>query len=109
MFRAVRLVVDTGIHAKRWPRERAFNYMLVHTGQPPIEVQAEIDRYIVSPGQACAYKLGQLQILELRRRAQERLGERFDLRAFHDLVLGQGSLPLEVLAQVVDAWPGDGG
>jgi len=106
MFRAVRLVVDTGIHARRWPRERAFNYMLVQTGQPAIEVQAEIDRYIVSPGQACAYKLGQLQILELRRRAQERLGERFDLRAFHDLVLGQGSLPLEVLAQAVDAWEG---
>jgi uncharacterized protein (DUF885 family) len=109
MFRAVRLVVDTGLHAMRWPRQRAFNYMLVHTGQPAIEVQAEIDRYIVNPGQACAYKVGQLQILELRRRAQERLGERFDLRAFHDLVLGQGSLPLEVLEQVVDAWDGDGG
>jgi uncharacterized protein (DUF885 family) len=104
MFRAVRLVVDTGIHAKRWSRERAFNYMLRNTGQPPVEVQAEIDRYIVMPGQACAYKMGQLEILELRERARERLGDRFDLRAFHDVVLGQGSLPLEVLEQVVERW-----
>ena len=104
MFRAVRLVVDTGIHAKRWSRERAFNYMLRNTGQPPIEVQAEIDRYIVTPGQALAYKIGQLRILAIRDRARERLGERFDLRAFHDVVLGQGSLPLQVLERVVDRW-----
>ena len=104
MFRAVRLVVDTGIHAKRWSRDRAFNYMLRNTGQPPVEVQAEIDRYIVAPGQACAYKIGQLRILALRDRARERLGERFDLRAFHDVVLGQGSLPLEVLERVVEDW-----
>jgi len=104
MFRAVRLVVDTGIHAQRWTRERAFDYMRRHTGQPPKEVQAEIDRYIVTPGQACAYKVGQLRILALREHARERLGPRFDLRAFHDLVLGQGSLPLEVLERVVDRW-----
>jgi len=104
MFRAVRLVVDTGIHARRWSRDRAFNYMLTHTGQPAVEVQAEIDRYIVMPGQACAYKVGQLRILALRERARERLGERFDLREFHDRVLGQGALPLVVLEQVVDRW-----
>jgi len=104
MFRAVRLVVDTGIHAKRWSRERAFNYMLTHTGQPASEVQAEVDRYIVTPGQACAYKIGQLRILALRERARERLGARFDLAAFHDVVLGQGALPLVVLERVVDRW-----
>jgi uncharacterized protein (DUF885 family) len=104
MFRAVRLVVDTGLHAKRWSRERAFNYMLTHTGQPAVEVQAEIDRYIVNPGQACAYKLGQLRILALRERARERLGDAFDLADFHDVVLGQGALPLVVLERVVDDW-----
>lgn len=104
MFRAVRLVVDTGIHAKRWSRDRAFNYMLIQTGQPPGEVQADIDRYIVAPGQACAYKIGELRILALRERAREHLGDRFDLREFHDVVLGQGALPLVVLDRVVDRW-----
>lgn len=104
MFRAVRLVVDTGLHAKRWSRAEAFNYMLRNTGQPPVEVQAEIDRYVVMPGQACAYKVGQLRILALRERARERLGERFDLSDFHDVVLGQGALPLQVLEQVVEDW-----
>ncbi|MBW2316348.1 MAG: DUF885 domain-containing protein, partial [Deltaproteobacteria bacterium] len=109
MFRAVRLVVDTGLHAKRWSRDRAFNYMLRQTGQPPIEVQAEIDRYIVMPGQACAYKIGQLRILAARDRARERLGAQFDLRAFHDLVLGQGALPLAVFERVVENWAAKGG
>jgi len=104
MFRAVRLVIDTGLHAKRWSRAEAFNYMLRNTGQPPVEVQAEIDRYVVLPGQACAYKVGQLRILALRERARERLGDGFDLRAFHDVVLGQGALPLQVLEQVVEDW-----
>lgn len=104
MFRAVRLVVDTGLHAKRWSRERAFEYMLRNTGQPPGDVRAEIDRYIVKPGQACAYKVGQLQILALRDEARDALGERFDLRAFHDLVLANGGLPLPVLTDVVESW-----
>ena len=104
MFRAVRLVVDTGIHAKRWTRAQAFDYMLRNTGQPPGDVQAEIDRYIVMPGQACAYKIGQLEILALRHEAMQRLGERFDLRAFHDVVLGEGAVPLALLRRVVERW-----
>ena len=103
-FRAVRLVVDTGIHAKRWTREEAIAYMLANTGMPQTDVVAEVERYIVTPGQACAYKVGQLEILRLRDEARARLGPRFDLRAFHDVVLGQGSLPLGVLDQVVERW-----
>jgi uncharacterized protein (DUF885 family) len=106
LFRAVRLVVDTGIHAERWTREEAIAYMLANTGMPETDVVAEIERYIVDPGQACGYKLGQLELLRLRDRARTALGERFDLRAFHDLVLGGGGLPLEILEQVVDEWSG---
>jgi uncharacterized protein (DUF885 family) len=104
VFRAARLVVDTGLHAKRWTREQAIEYMLANTGMPETDVVAEVERYIVLPGQACAYKVGQLTILELRARAQSRLGEAFDLRDFHDVVLGSGALPLELLERVVDAW-----
>jgi len=103
-FRAVRLVVDTGIHAQRWTREQAIEYMLANTGMPETDVVAEVERYIVSPGQACAYKTGQLAILSLRERAREALGPRFDPRAFHDVVLGQGALPLELLETKVDEW-----
>jgi uncharacterized protein (DUF885 family) len=101
MFRAVRLVVDTGIHAERWPREQAIAYMLDKTGMGEKEVTAEIERYIVSPGQACAYKVGMLKIRELRTRAQQELGARFDQREFHDAVLKNGALPLEILEQQV--------
>lgn len=101
LWRAVRLVVDTGIHAKRWSRERAIDYMAGLTGMPSSDVVAEVERYIVTPGQACAYKVGQLEILRLRERARERLGAAFDLRDFHDVVLGQGSLPLALLDPVV--------
>ncbi|MDD1633181.1 MAG: DUF885 domain-containing protein, partial [Methylococcaceae bacterium] len=104
VFRAVRLVVDTGIHAQRWSREQAIEYMLQNTGMPETDVVAEIERYIVSPGQACAYKIGQLAILSLRDRAQQSLGPRFDPRAFHDAVLGQGALPLELLETKVGEW-----
>ncbi len=104
LFRAVRLVVDTGIHAKRWTREEAIDYMLENTGMPEGDVVAEVERYVVRPGQACAYKMGQLRILELRRRAQAALGEDFDLREFHDLVLGGGSLPLVLLEEEVESW-----
>jgi uncharacterized protein (DUF885 family) len=103
-FRAVRLVVDTGIHAKRWTRQQAIDYMLANTGTPRTDLVAEVERYIVAPGQACAYKIGQLKILELRERARRRLGARFDLREFHDLVLGGGAMPLEILERVVDEW-----
>jgi uncharacterized protein (DUF885 family) len=101
MFRAVRLVVDTGIHAKRWPREQAIAYMREKTGMGEKEVTAEIERYIVSPGQACAYKVGMLKIQELRRRAQTELGAKFDQRQFHDVVLKNGALPLEILEEQV--------
>ena len=103
-FRATRLVVDTGLHAKRWTREQAIEYMLANTGMPMTDVVAEVERYIVSPGQACAYKIGELAILEQRERAQAALGSRFDLRAFHDVVLESGALPLELLDRVVGAW-----
>jgi uncharacterized protein (DUF885 family) len=101
LFRAVRLVVDTGIHAKRWPREQAIAYMRDKTGMGEKEVTAEIERYIVNPGQACAYKVGMLKIQELRKRAQTELGAKFDQRQFHDVVLKNGALPLEILEEQV--------
>jgi len=104
MFRAVRLVVDTGIHARRWTRERAIDYMVEHTGKPRSEVVAEVDRYVVLPGQACAYKVGELEILRLREEARGELGDAFDLREFHDVVLGHGAVPLEILERIVRSW-----
>ncbi len=104
LFRAVRLVVDTGIHAKRWSREQAIDYMLEHAGMAESDVIAEVERYIVMPGQACAYKIGMLKILELRKRAQEALGDGFDIRAFHDVLLKNGAMPLAILEQIVDRW-----
>ena len=101
LFRAVRLVVDTGIHAKRWPREQAIAYMREKTGMGEKEVTAEIERYIVNPGQACAYKVGMLKIQELRTRTQTELGTKFDQRQFHDVVLKNGALPLEILEEQV--------
>ena len=105
-FRAARLVVDTGLHAKRWTREQAIDYMRKNTGMPETDVVAEVERYIVMPGQACAYKVGQLKILELRERARTVQGSRFDVREFHDVVLANGSLPLVLLEAVVDDWLG---
>jgi uncharacterized protein (DUF885 family) len=104
IFRAVRLVVDTGIHAERWTREEAIDYMLAATGMPGTDVVAEVERYIVNPGQACAYKVGQLEILALRERAREQLGADFDLAAFHDVVLTHGAVPLSILGRLVDEW-----
>jgi uncharacterized protein (DUF885 family) len=104
LFRAVRLVVDTGIHAKRWPREQAIAYMRDKTGMGEKEVTAEIERYIVNPGQACAYKVGMLKIQELRTRAQTELGPKFDQREFHDVVLRNGAMPLEILEEQVTAY-----
>jgi uncharacterized protein (DUF885 family) len=104
LFRAVRLVVDTGIHAKRWPREPAIAYMREKTGLGEKEVTAEIERYIVNPGQACAYKIGMLKIQELRKRAQTELGTKFDQRQFHDVVLKNGAVPLEILEEQVVAY-----
>ncbi len=104
LFRAVRLVVDTGMHDQRWTREQAIRYMRQTTGMAQTDVEAEIERYIVLPGQACAYKVGMLKILELRERARQQLGPKFDLRDFHDAVLQNGAMPLVVLEQVVNAY-----
>jgi uncharacterized protein (DUF885 family) len=101
LFRAVRLVVDTGIHAMRWSREEAIDYMLANTGMAESDVEAEIERYFVMPGQATAYKVGMIKILELRDYARAELGDRFDIREFHNVVLTNGSVPLDILEQLV--------
>ncbi len=103
-FRAARLVVDTGLHAFGWPRQRAIDWMLAHTPLPVDTVASEVDRYIAMPGQALAYKIGQREIVRLRRDAEQRLGDAFDIAGFHDEVLGHGMLPLPVLGEVVDRW-----
>jgi uncharacterized protein (DUF885 family) len=101
-WRASRLVVDTGIHALGWTRQRAIDFMSTHSALGLNNVANEVDRYIAYPGQALAYKLGQLELLRLRAEARERQGDRFDIRRFHDAVLGAGALPLPVLRQVVE-------
>ena len=104
MFRAVRLVVDTGMHAKRWSREQAIEYMITKTGMTTEEVTREIERYVVWPGQATAYKTGQLALLAMREEAELKLGERFDLREFHEAVLMNGAMPLDILKDNLSSW-----
>jgi len=104
MLRAIRLVVDTGFHYKRWTRQQVVDFFHAHSGIDEVEVQSETDRYIAVPGQALGYKIGQLKILELRQKAKNALGPKFDIRSFNDTILGAGALPMDVLEQQVDAW-----
>ncbi len=104
LWRATRLVVDTGIHDKRWSREQAIQYLKDNTPNPQGDIEKAIERYVVYPGQATAYLIGKLKIMELRTRAQKAMGEKFDYRAFHDVVLESGPVPLDILERRVDAW-----
>lgn len=104
MLRAIRLVVDTGFHYKRWTRDQVVQYFHDHSATDEVEVQSETNRYISWPGQALGYKIGQLKILELRERAKKELGQRFDIREFHDEILGAGALPLNVLEARINNW-----
>lgn len=104
IWRAVRLVVDTGIHAKKWTREEAIHYMRMNSPSAELETIKEIERYFVMPGQATAYKVGMMKILELRKRAQSALGAKFDIRKFHDVVLRDGAIPLDILDEKVNQW-----
>ncbi len=104
MLRAIRLVVDTGLHSKKWTRQQVVDFFHAHSTEDEVDVQSETDRYMVIPSQALAYKIGQLRILELREKARQALGDRFDIRGFHDTVLDTGALPLDVLGDQVDAW-----
>jgi uncharacterized protein (DUF885 family) len=102
LFRAARIVVDTGIHHKRWTREQATQWMIQNAGEPPTAAQREIDRYCVYPGQACSFMVGATEIRAVREQARARLGERFDVRDFHELVLRSGPMPLDVLRATVE-------
>jgi uncharacterized protein (DUF885 family) len=104
MLRACRLVIDTGLHAKGWGREESIKYLAENSGVHPDFAAAEVDRYIVWAGQALGYKIGELKIKELRAKARAALGERFDLRRFHNAVLDDGALPLTVLETRIDEW-----
>jgi uncharacterized protein (DUF885 family) len=104
LMRAARLVVDTGIHAEGWSREQAISYMVATTGKSEAEVTSEVERYMAMPGQACAYKVGELKILELRERAKTALGPKFNLKDFHAVLLENGAVPLTLLEQLVDEW-----
>jgi uncharacterized protein (DUF885 family) len=109
LWRAVRLVTDTGLHAKRWSREQAIDYFRRNSLLSERDIVKEVERYLTNPGQATSYKIGELKIMELRARAQTALGDRFDIRDFHAVVLGSGSVPLDVLEDQVDTWIEGGG
>ena len=104
MWRAIRLVIDTGVHEKHWSREQMVDFFHRYTAMDEPNIQSEVDRYIAWPGQALAYKLGQLEILKLRGEARQKLGDRYDLRGLHDEVIGNGPLPLDVLHSEIEAW-----
>jgi uncharacterized protein (DUF885 family) len=104
LLRAVRLVLDTGVHYRHWTRQQMIDYFHEHTSEAEKDVQVETDRYIVLPAQALGYKLGQLEISRLREQAQTQLGSRYDVRAFHDEILNGGALPLDVMEERVNGW-----
>ena len=104
IWRAARLVTDTGLHAKKWTREQGIDYLTKNTPAGELEIMKGIERYIVMPGQATTYKIGMTKILELREKAKGKLKEKFDIRDFHDVVLRSGALPLNILEEQVDAW-----
>jgi len=105
----VRLVTDTGLHAKRWSREQVMGYFRQNSLLSDRDIEKEVERYITNPGQATSYKIGELKIEELRDRAKAALGDRFDIKDFHAVVLGSGSVPLDVLEDQVDGWIAAGG
>ncbi|RXH56564.1 DUF885 domain-containing protein [Granulicella sibirica] len=109
IWRAIRLVVDTGVHSKHWTRQQMVDFFHDHSSIDETSVQSEVDRYVVMPGQALGYKMGQLKILEVRAKAEKALGPKFRIQDFHDVVLGDGALPMDTLEQVVDAWIARGG
>ncbi|QBX37198.1 DUF885 domain-containing protein [Brevundimonas sp. S30B] len=109
LWRAVRLVTDTGLHAKRWTREQAMDYFRQNSLLSERDIEKEVERYITNPGQATSYKIGELKIMELRDRARQALGDRFDIKDFHTVVLGSGSVPLDVLEDQIDGWIARGG
>ena len=104
VWRAIRLVVDTGVHEDHWTRQQMVDYFHQHSSISDTSIQAEVDRYIAWPAQALGYKIGQLKFLELRAKAEQALGPKFDIRAFHDQLVDSGALPLDVVTQRVDAW-----
>ena len=104
MWRATRLVVDTGMHAKGWTKQQAIDFMTDNSALSAANIEAEVNRYIADPGQALANKIGEFKIRELRTRAETSLGAKFDLRRFHDAVLGQGAVPLDLLEAQIDRW-----
>ena len=104
MWRAIRLVVDTGMHYKNWSRDDAINLFIENTAKSKLDIENEVDRYIAWPGQALAYKIGQLKILELRSKAEKELGEKYDIKDFHYEVLKRGSLPLDLLEFYINEW-----
>ena len=106
MWRAIRLVVDTGLHSMGWTRDQAINFFREYAAKTDQDIIVEVDRYIVWPGQALGYKMGQLKIRELRSKAEQQLGSKFDIRQFHDVVLGHGAVPLDLLESEVNSWAG---
>ncbi len=104
MWRSIRLVVDTGVHSQHWSRQQMIDFFHDHTAMDEQNIESEVDRYIAWPGQALSYKLGEMTILRMREKARAKLGAKFDIRAFHDAVLGKGPLPLDVLESYLNEW-----